>query len=533
MSSQPVLPTNAPNDLQSVPDVARPAPAPDAPALPKPTIAEALLALALLAGGFYLWHFLGLAILAGRGIGTTLFFLYTLCCSFAYLYARGVRQNRKSLAMLAAAILGSLPFALYGSRDINFLLVGLETMLCLLWVMCACRTEISQRPNLTILGDLLNQCFIVPFANFGRFFTKSFSGTLFGSKKTVRYVFFATLGVLVSLPALFIVTGLLVASDDGFSGLMESALALFADVGFEPVNYLFELALAVPLAAFIFGSVYGNRHKLHTDKLGERSLLEGFNRAHAIPKAIIYTPLLLFVALYIIYFVAVGGYLFSGLQGKLPVVYTYAEYARKGFFELCAIAAINLVGIGGIWLFARRDDREYPPMLRVLTGILALLTCLLIVTALSKMFIYINAYGLTTLRIYTSWFMLLVLVVFCLIVAWHARPSNAARPALITALAFALTLGLTNTNAVVADHNVDRYLSGATEQMDIEQLRYLGYPAIPALNKLKEHSSDARIKDRADDAIAYIKDPSAGWIIYASNDWTEMNLEKLLAQSGR
>jgi hypothetical protein len=189
-----------------------------------------------------------------------------------------------------------------------------------------------------------------------------------------------------------------------------------------------------------------------------------------------------------------AAYLFSAFGGELPTSYTYAQYARKGFFELCMVATINLALLGFTYLFARRQVHEYPPFLRVLTGIISFSTCLLILTAMSKMLLYIDTYGLSRLRIYTLWFMVALIVVFLVLLAWHFKSFKLGRIMVIIPLAFSLVLFLANTDGIIARYNVNQYLSGQTEKIDTDMLAYLSDGALPALYELEEKAPDEEVR---------------------------------------
>jgi hypothetical protein len=303
-----------------------------------------------------------------------------------------------------------------------------------------------------------------------------------------------------------IIIQLLAQSDDGFRILTEHITTRFDfdDIG----RYVSEFIFGIPIAAYLFGAVFGNVARRHTFHISSEGSLRTFNTVHVLPRASLYVPLALFILLYVVYFIAMGSYLFSGLQGELPVAYTYAEYARQGFFELCGVATINLCILAGIWLLAKRGEQEYPLALRVLSGLLALFTCLLIITAASKMLLYIQTYGLTPLRVYTTWFMVLMLLSFLALLIWHFKPYNVARPLIILVTVFTLGLGLANTNGFIADYNVERYLSGQTKLIDVETLTYLSDPALPALYRLQDASSDPTLRADIENAIDTIKNTS-------------------------
>ena len=477
------------------------APAAPQPAMPQASAADLIYALSLLCVGFCFWDWNSLN-MGAAGFGTTVLFLAAIAASFVYLWVKGIRQNAQSLVMLAVALVGALPFALNGPRDINPLLVLFEVVFCLLWVMYSCRSALASKLTAIMAGDLFSQVFVVPFANISHFFTRPLKLFRRGGK-TGGHVLLALLGLVICIPVFALVIWLLVSADNGFKSFVDNFGSLFDD--FRAGQYLFELVGGIPIAAYIFGAVLGNTFKRHTNHFSEQGFLRGFNSAHALPKAMMYLPLALLALLYVVFFIAMGSYLFSGLTGQLPVTYTYAEYARQGFFQLCAVATINLVILFLVWLLAKRQPQTYPLALRLLSGLLTLLTCLLIITAMSKMLLYIQSYSLTPLRLYTSWFMLFLLVGFALLVAWHIKPFNAAKPIIILLFSFVLIAGLANTNAIIANYNVKQYLNGAAQTVDTNLLQDLGDPAARALEKLAQNAPDNLQKDRAQSALAQIR----------------------------
>ena len=91
-------------------------------------------------------------------------------------------------------------------------------------------------------------------------------------------------------------------------------------------------------------------------------------------------------------------YLFGAFWGALPEGFSYSEYARQGFFELCRVAAINIVILLAANVMSRAQAAENC-LLRVCNTALSALTLLLLATAAAKMALYIAAYGLTVKRV--------------------------------------------------------------------------------------------------------------------------------------
>jgi hypothetical protein len=139
------------------------------------------------------------------------------------------------------------------------------------------------------------------------------------------------------------------------------------------------------------------------------------------------------------------------------------------------------------------------------------------------MLLYVDAYGLTELRLYTLWFMLLLLLVFLLIALWHLKPFNLARPIVLVFVALTLALALTNTNGLIAQHNTDRYLSGQSESVDVDTLSSLGDAGIWALQELSEKAPSIKVRNDAAQVLEW-RQPSLDEPL----PWHKLNLLKLL-----
>ena len=61
------------------------------------------------------------------------------------------------------------------------------------------------------------------------------------------------------------------------------------------------------------------------------------------PRSTVLTALLVLCVVYLLFISMQAKYLFGAFWGALPEGFSYSEYARQGFFELCRVAAINIV----------------------------------------------------------------------------------------------------------------------------------------------------------------------------------------------
>ena len=120
---------------------------------------------------------------------------------------------------------------------------------------------------------------------------------------------------------------------------------------------------------------------------------------------------------YLFFFVSQWDYYLSAFTGKLPEgVVNYAEYARSGFFELCTVSAINLVIITAIALFMKRSGNGEKIFLRIVSALFSVMTLVLIGTALAKMYLYIDRFGLTVKRLLSSWLMIVIALIFVFVI---------------------------------------------------------------------------------------------------------------------
>jgi hypothetical protein len=434
----------------------------------------------------------------GSQVLTAVFFFLMLAIAFAYLQAQRIRQSWQSLLLLGIAVVGTLPFILYEGRDINRLILLFEIVACVAWVAYSCRTAIAERFGGLIFFDAINQAFVVPVRNLG---TGPRTAAWAGSGiKGGRQLGVLLLGLLIALPCALIVVSLLALSDAAFEDFYTNLLENL-DLSFV-ITRGFEFLLGIPVALYIFALLYGNARKHKVDAIPAQRAQSLLETLRVIPAGALYAPLVLLGVIYVTYFVVMSPYLFSALQGVLPVQYTFAEYARRGFFELCAVAIINAGLLAFAWVFVRRAAGERPLLLRIMTGFIALCTCILIVCALSKMWFYIDAYDLSRLRLYTGWFMLTMLAVALLVLAWHVRPFGLAQPVLAVVVLAALALFCTNTDALIAQYNVGQYLSGHTGEVDVRMLAHMSREVGPALQQLATQAPDEVIRESAAQYLA-------------------------------
>ncbi len=305
-----------------------------------------------------------------------------------------------------------------------------------------------------------------------------------GKKGTLGKVL---IGLVCAIPVLIVVIPLLISSDYAFHGMMNS---IFSNTVSTIFKTIFGLHLALFVIAYGF-SLKWNRTKKLTD-----SKFKGIENVYII------SFLSTVSVSYLLYLFSQLAYFFSAFKGFLPDgEITYAQYARKGFFEMSAVAVINLCLVFLSLLLSKKVKSKVCHGIKILSTFISVFTLIIIATAISKMVLYIDTYGMTVLRITTSAFMLFLAIVFIgAILRIYIIRINIIKTALITACCIILTLGITNVNAVCAKFNYEAYKTQKLETIDIEALYDLGDEGIPYIVRL----GGSKDKDVALEAQRYL-----------------------------
>lgn len=291
-----------------------------------------------------------------------------------------------------------------------------------------------------------------------------------GMKKTSRML----LGILCAVPVLCAVIPLLIHSDAAFEGMVRR---FFKDLGTVAAQVL----LTVGLTPLILSLAFTLRKK--DARPGPAPQIKG------LPTEFLAAFFGALSLVYVFYLGSQLAYFFDAFRGILPEGYdfSYAEYARRGFFELTAVAGINLLLLYAAILLARKKEDRLPGALKGLGAFISLFTLLLIGTALAKMALYIENYGMTVLRLGTSVFMAFMAIVFFAALVRLFVPGAKILPTAVIAAALALiALGLGNVNRITAAYNYNAYVSSKLPTVDAAYLGTLVPESVPYLVKLAQ-----------------------------------------------
>jgi hypothetical protein len=160
---------------------------------------------------------------------------------------------------------------------------------------------------------------------------------------------------------------------------------------------------------------------------------------------------------------------------------SYADYARKGFFELVTVSALVLPVLLSANALLRRDTSNAVRIYRVLASTLLVLLAVIMYSAIARMRLYQAAYGLSTDRFEATVFMGWL----ALVLGWFAftvlrgRDKRFVGGLLVSAWGTLIALNVANPAAIVARGNIARAERG--KELDVRYLQSLGADAAPAL----------------------------------------------------
>lgn len=313
--------------------------------------------------------------------------LLFLCCSLPKL---GLTLKKGSIFyMTASVLLGISTFCTDDARIIAFNKLGIFLLIMSLLLKQFFDTSKWK------LGKYMGSILVMTFACVGEIGRPFSDGKLYRKNnfsKNSKRLWAVVIGFIIAVPLFFVVLMLLASADAVFRQIVYKPLEniSFADI----ISVIFQIA-------FIFFASYSLLSYLCSRTLRE----EVTDRRTGEPvMAITVTGLL--TLLYLFFSgIQIGGLFLNKLQ--LPEDYTYAMYAREGFFQLLAVGFINLL----IVLVCMGYFRESKLLKAVLT-VMSLCTFVMIASSVMRMIIYIHYYYMTFDRLLALWGLALLTFLF-------------------------------------------------------------------------------------------------------------------------
>ncbi len=424
----------------------------------------------------------------GVNLGFAIFAALNLLFAVGYLLCSGCRFTGYSVALLLLSLGITAGFARSDDGFVKFvlfcfLLVSENLGLCLLAGQNRCLPG-----SAASLLDVPRTLFVLGIGKLPEAF-RGLQGAFRRSGSAGKKGGAVLLGFAVAIPILAILIPLLVSADAAFDALLQR----LPDLDFS------ELVITVLMGIFptcvLYIRTVALRHAPNDPSAPKV-------RRKGISPLTVNTVLVSVVVVYGVYLASQLAYFSGGFLGILPDGYTAAQYARRGFFEMAWLCAINLsIMILAVGLVAKQKNA--PVSTRLLCLFIGVVTLFLVAAASAKMFLYIGIYGLTRLRVLTEIIMLWLGLTTLVVSIWLFAPRL---PYMKAILLMALVLGgsvlWADVDTVVARYNVTAYQSGRLESVDVSYLSSLGNGAVPYLQLLTE-DPDPNVSKKAAEYLQY------------------------------
>jgi Domain of unknown function (DUF4173) len=254
-------------------------------------------------------------------------------------------------------------------------------------------------------------------------------------------------GLALGLPLLVIFGGLFAAADAVFENILSSAVPRL------PGEWWLDVLLVVGVAWASAGLL----RDLLATREAER-VVSPRAKAPRVGATELAVALAAVDLLFLAFVLVQVRFLFGGRElVEAQVGLTYAEYARHGFFELVVVAVLVLPLVLAVDAVVKGTPRQVR-LVRALSVSLIALVGVVMASALQRLWLYQQQFGLTELRVYATGVVLWLACVFVWLALTVLRGRRQFFATGAVALGFAATLALNalDPDALIARTNVTR-----------------------------------------------------------------------------
>lgn len=450
------------------------------PSLPKASHRDVLTAFAVFAG-IFLFAFFSMPYLADYGLylggyikSVSLCVIFSLC----FLYVKGERKrpDARTLFYSFCCVAVILPYFFENSNQV----FSIPLLIYLLGALCVSRTGIlnEKRDSYHYVIAEVKDVFLIPLNHMFLPLRSILKSIRFKSNKKLNGI---VLGVVLSLPVIFVLFGLLVSGDAAFSnvtsGFLDKIISALdkliklLDTNFDLVFFSVGAAfLTLIFAPPVFSALFCFRHSIQKE-IKNNSPKKNSEAARPLPENIATGFFVTVCTLYVLYLFTQLSYLFGAFSGEIPLAVdmSLSEYARQGFFEMSTISCINLglIATGAIFV-KRKESGRISPLFKGIFTFICIFTMLMIITAVSKMALYITEMGLTHLRILVCIIDFLLLVTLgCVLIKLYKNKFPYMKIIVSVCCAVLSLYCLFGDSALIASYNTNAYLKGRHAELDV------------------------------------------------------------------
>ena len=417
------------------------------------------------------------------GVNFAIFATTCLIAAFHLLLSAGLRPHRTSLILLplfgffaAVTFIRAEPMTTLLAVTFTLLLMMLLAFTYLggRWYLYPAADYAAK--SLQLIGSMLTRP--ISFMN-----DVHKQQTEAGIQPSKRNIWPVVRGIVIALPVIAIFASLLASADVIFGQRLNDLIKWFNIENLPELIFRFVYIVVIGYA--LAGVVLHASTESKDEKLANENkpYLPQF-LGHVESTIVLGSVVALFTAFVVIQF----QYFFGGQTNIHIDGYTYAEYARRGFGELVAVAFFALLMLLTLSAVTKRETEAQRNIYSGLGVTLVALLLVMLVSAYQRLGLYEAVYGFSRLRTYTHvfliWIGLLLTVTIALEILRKERMFMFA--ALVASLGFAISLPILNVDVFIVNQNIQREINAQTQDrvdLDAQYFLDLSDDAVPTLVK--------------------------------------------------
>lgn len=288
--------------------------------------------------------------------------------------------------------------------------------------------------------------------------TKKFLATK--EEKDNKNVSYVIIGSIVAFGVLVLIIPMLMSSDMIFKSIF---VKIFDTISLQKIMPNLWTGCGIFITAFAgFALIYALFYASCHVKFGEKRELV----MEKYPAAVGISFCAVIGGIYLLYSGIQVVYLFFNRSGSLPEGITYSQYARAGFWQLAAVAFINIIMVL-VCAYLFEENRHLKWLLTLISGC----TYIMISSAAYRMCLYVAAYHLTFLRVLVLWFLLiLALIMGGVIVSIYKKRFSLVRFMITVTVSGYLAFSL-----ACPDYWIAKYNTAYIQDIRVKDVEYMIY----------------------------------------------------------
>ncbi len=376
------------------------------------------------------------------GINFAIFVVVYLVGFLTLCYKYSLFAQKKALFLLAPILVMTVDTQLYSNTMVHYwvpLFILVQLFVLTGWLPA----KNPQGVLFAIRRIPLIRHFDLAIAQWGSIIRDLSADNGTSSRAVARRIF---IGVALALPILFFFGALFYSADQVFAGWIDK-------IDVEMVD-LWRVIRTIGLSLLIGGIFY------EVAKTGYEFTQNTTQRETKESDPIIVSVILVLINILFGVFVFIQfKYLFGSATFVTENELTYAEYARKGFFELLVVSGLATIIAQAV--YRGYKSLRATPVLYITALLLLVQTGIIAASAFTRLNLYQDVYGFTVLRLYTEWFILFLFGIFA-VIGYGIISNMEFRKNFLVLWGYGL-ISLTivvsmNVDGIIAQKNIDRFV---------------------------------------------------------------------------